>query len=112
MQLTEHFSNGELNHEPYKQRKPAGADQAVPRPQTVEKERIQKEEATPQREIPDGSIPRGVQPKNASNKPVMVARPTPAPRQPKPAIAESAQSRKGEREITDIKTINLLTFVY
>lgn len=112
MQLTEHFSNGELNHEPYKQRKPPGADQAVPKPQTVDKERIQKEEVTPQREIPDGSIPRGVQPKNASNKPAMVARPTPAPRQPKPTVAESAQSRKGERESTYNKTIHLLTFVY
>ena len=117
MQLTEHFSNGELNHEPYKQRKPYGADHVVSEPPAVEKEKIQKEEVMPQREIPDGSLPRSVQPKNAvsnnnsnhknssnhnnsssSSRSPKVTRPTPAPRQPQPPVSQSAQSRKGETE--------------
>ncbi|XP_062593103.1 mucin-2-like [Saccostrea cucullata] len=93
MQLTEHFSNGELNHEPYKQRKPPGADHAVSSLQTSEKDNVQKDTTTAQKDHTAGSNSYGVQPKNVSAKPPVASRPTPAPRQPKPAVTQS-QNRK------------------
>jgi hypothetical protein len=93
MQLTEHFSNGELHHEPYKQRKPPGPE-AVSSPQKVENDQVPKEQRKPHKEYADGPNSHDVQPKAANAKPPVASRPTPKPRQPKPAVPEP-QSRKG-----------------
>lgn len=97
MQLTEHFSNGELNHEPYKQRKPPGLEAVVSSPQNVENDQVLTEENKLHKEYTDGPNSHDVQPKTANTKPPVASRPTPKPRQPKPAVPDS-QSRKGKKK--------------